>query len=288
MLDVLARNRELLNGLVAAFADGKIEAYVGPPELGAADDLEAVIVDFIDGARSLARHRGAGARLRADRAGDPRRALARGPRQPLPRAGLPAQRRCKRQAGRRLPRRSRARRPSEALAPRPVGRGRDRVSPRTAGSSPRCSAPTSRCKGDFNPKIFHQKFVLRDFRDGQATTPGNPALLSGSANFTFTDTHRNLNHVFVFRNSNVCRQYELEIEQLTARTLRPRDPRRRAEGLRPRRRTDEGALRTGAHARARDHEADAQGRAARSSSRSSRSPAPPGSTTRCSRSRAAG
>lgn len=37
---------------MAVFANGKIEAYVGPPVLGAADDLEAVIVDFIAGARS--------------------------------------------------------------------------------------------------------------------------------------------------------------------------------------------------------------------------------------------
>jgi hypothetical protein len=37
---------------VTAFADGKIEAYVGPPELKAADDLEAVIVSFIAGART--------------------------------------------------------------------------------------------------------------------------------------------------------------------------------------------------------------------------------------------
>jgi hypothetical protein len=35
---------------MAAFADGKIEAYVGPPGLGAGDDLEAVIVGFIAGA----------------------------------------------------------------------------------------------------------------------------------------------------------------------------------------------------------------------------------------------
>ena len=33
------------------FASGKIEAYVGPPGLGGADDLEAVIVEFIAGAR---------------------------------------------------------------------------------------------------------------------------------------------------------------------------------------------------------------------------------------------
>ena len=37
---------------MAVFADGKIEAYVGPPGLGAADDLEAVIVEFIAGART--------------------------------------------------------------------------------------------------------------------------------------------------------------------------------------------------------------------------------------------
>ncbi len=37
---------------MAVFAGGKIEAYVGPPGLGAADDLEAVIVEFIAGARS--------------------------------------------------------------------------------------------------------------------------------------------------------------------------------------------------------------------------------------------
>lgn len=35
---------------MATFADGKIEAYVGPTELGAADDLEAAIVGFIAGA----------------------------------------------------------------------------------------------------------------------------------------------------------------------------------------------------------------------------------------------
>jgi hypothetical protein len=35
---------------MASFAGGKIQAYVGPPGLGAADDLEQVIVDFIAGA----------------------------------------------------------------------------------------------------------------------------------------------------------------------------------------------------------------------------------------------
>jgi phosphatidylserine/phosphatidylglycerophosphate/cardiolipin synthase-like enzyme len=69
-------------------------------------------------------------------------------------------------------------------------------------------------KGDFNPKIFHQKFVLRDYRDGRAAMPGDPALLTGSANFTVTDTHRNLNHVLVFHNAHVCRLYEGEFDQI--------------------------------------------------------------------------
>lgn len=36
---------------MAAFAGNKIEAFVGPTELGAADSLEGVIVDFIGGAQ---------------------------------------------------------------------------------------------------------------------------------------------------------------------------------------------------------------------------------------------
>jgi hypothetical protein len=35
-----------------SFADGKIEAYAGPRELNAPDDIERAIVDFIAGARS--------------------------------------------------------------------------------------------------------------------------------------------------------------------------------------------------------------------------------------------
>jgi hypothetical protein len=36
---------------VKSFADDKIDVYLGPVELGAADNLEQAIVDFIDGAR---------------------------------------------------------------------------------------------------------------------------------------------------------------------------------------------------------------------------------------------
>ena len=85
---------------------------------------------------------------------------------------------------------------------------------RCAGSSGARTTPTSprtgeilaallrsdvEVKGDFNPKIFHQKFILRDYRGGKARPDlGAP---DRSANFTTTDTHRNLNHVFVFHNA---------------------------------------------------------------------------------------
>jgi hypothetical protein len=36
---------------VKSFADGKIDVYLGPVDLGAADNLEQAIVDFIGGAR---------------------------------------------------------------------------------------------------------------------------------------------------------------------------------------------------------------------------------------------
>ena len=66
-------------------------------------------------------------------------------------------------------------------------------------------------KGDYHPKIFHQRFILGD-HDGKATPTS--ALLSGSANLPWTDTHSNLNNVVVFHNAYVCRQYQAEVEQL--------------------------------------------------------------------------
>jgi phosphatidylserine/phosphatidylglycerophosphate/cardiolipin synthase-like enzyme len=197
--------------LVAAFAGGKIEAYVGPTELGAADDLETVIVDFVAGARTSldiavqeldsepiaqaildARWRGVSVNLflEQDYLRTPLKAL---PDKPVPKPGET---------------------PEDAL--RRIQWGLDdtglSVNRRILAALLRSDIEV---KGDFNPDIFHQKFILRDFRDGKSTKPGNPALLSGSANFTTTDTHSNLNHVFVFHNSAVCRQYETEFAAIS-------------------------------------------------------------------------
>lgn len=193
---------------MSVFAGGKIEAYVGPTELGAADDLETVIADFINGARSSlavavqeldnpviaqallgASWRGVRVELfleqdylRSPLVGNP-------PKPPVPRPGET---------------------PAEALF-----RVQWLEDETELAENRRILAALLRSdvqvRGDYNPKIFHQKFVLRDYDDRAVPTS---ALLSGSANFTVTDCHRNLNHVFVFRNAFVCRQYATEVEQL--------------------------------------------------------------------------
>src|SRR3990172_3000960 len=63
-------------------------------------------------------------------------------------------------------------------------------------------------KIDFNPKIFHHKFIIRD--RGEA----REAVLTGSTNFTTTDTHRNLNHVVIFHDIGVAAAYQSEFDQL--------------------------------------------------------------------------
>ena len=67
---------------------------------------------------------------------------------------------------------------------------------------------------DLNPKIFHQKFIVRD-----ADTSRRAAVLTGSTNFTPTGTGSNLNHVLIVRGkrtSGVCRE---EFEELWSGTF---------------------------------------------------------------------
>jgi phosphatidylserine/phosphatidylglycerophosphate/cardiolipin synthase-like enzyme len=72
---------------------------------------------------------------------------------------------------------------------------------------------------DLNPAIFHQKFAVRDADESTA------ALLTGSANFTRTDTGtnpitsgidggNNLNHVVVLHGQSAADQYLAEFERM--------------------------------------------------------------------------
>ena len=166
------------------FADGKIEAHVGPPGLGAADDLESVIVEFIAGARTkldiavqeldsdaiakailAASWRGVRVTLFLEqdylRTSLKRDTTTHVPIPPVPKPGET---------------------PEQAL---------ERVQwledDTDLSENRRILAALLRSdvevRGHFNPEIFHQKFVLRDYDEGKATSPGNPALLS----FGFVD-----------------------------------------------------------------------------------------------------
>ncbi|MEJ6402419.1 phospholipase D-like domain-containing protein [Yoonia sp. 2307UL14-13] len=59
-------------------------------------------------------------------------------------------------------------------------------------------------KADYNPSIFHQKFIVRD----------RTALLTGSTNFTTTGVTKNLNHVAILDDVEVAREYAREFRQM--------------------------------------------------------------------------
>ena len=59
-------------------------------------------------------------------------------------------------------------------------------------------------KTDFNPNIFHQKFIVRDRR----------AVLTGSTNFTPTGTAQNLNHVIIVRDRDIAKIFAREYKEI--------------------------------------------------------------------------
>ncbi len=81
---------------------------------------------------------------------------------------------------------------------------------------------------DYNGSIFHQKFVVRDIKKGKT------AVLTGSTNFTPTGVHRNLNHLVVINGKKVAREFAAEFEEIWGGTFgaarlrhdpKPREPR---------------------------------------------------------------
>ncbi len=67
-------------------------------------------------------------------------------------------------------------------------------------------------KADYNPNIFHQKFIIRDYTTSNNAPP--PAVLTGSTNFTLTGTHRNLNHIVIFHDKSIAYSYNQEFNQI--------------------------------------------------------------------------
>jgi phosphatidylserine/phosphatidylglycerophosphate/cardiolipin synthase-like enzyme len=195
------------------FAGGKIEAYAGPADLGAPDDLEKVIVDFIGGANVAldiavqeldsepiaqaildARWRGVSIQIVLEQEYLCEESLPDEKHRPKPAAGESAE---------------------DAIhtwqwTPSHGGLAENR---RILTALLQSGIDV---KADFNPKIFHQKFALRDHRRGgrKPAGPPAPALLSGSTNFTETDCHQSFNHIFVFHDADVCASYQSQFDEI--------------------------------------------------------------------------
>lgn len=193
-----------------AFAGGKIEAYAGPTDLGAPDDIEAAIVGFIAGAKQSldiavqeldsepiaqaildARWRGVDVAVVLEQ--DYLREESPTKRRPKPTAGETA---------------------AEALHRWQWTAHNGGLAENRRILSALLQSGVD-VKADFNRKIFHQKFVLRDYRpNSDKPIPRSAALLSGSANFTNTDCHTNLNHLFVFHDKRICGEYRREFDEI--------------------------------------------------------------------------
>jgi phosphatidylserine/phosphatidylglycerophosphate/cardiolipin synthase-like enzyme len=205
---------------MARFAQGKIEVFAGPRELDAPDDLERVIIDFIRDARKsldiavqeLDNELIAQAILDAAFRGVSVRMFME---QDYLKADKPPK--AKPKQGEAMEQALHEAQWEERRRPRSTRTNRDILT-----ALLRCGVDV---KADLNPYIFHQKFIVRDYRNGR--TRGRAALLTGSTNFTRTGTHRNLNHAIVFHDHRICRPYAEEFQELmdgSFGVLRPRSP----------------------------------------------------------------
>ncbi len=184
---------------------GRITVFMGPSTVGAPDDLERAIVDFVDRAREtldiavqeLESEAIAAAIIRARQRDVRVRIVLEGDyliaHQPLADPFNPA--------GRHEPNR---------LLFNALLRAKIDV------------------RMDYNPKIFHQKFIVRDIEGSRA------GLLTGSTNFTPTGVGSNLNHLVVIEGKSVANEYADEFAEIWTGTFgtkrerherKPREPR---------------------------------------------------------------
>jgi phosphatidylserine/phosphatidylglycerophosphate/cardiolipin synthase-like enzyme len=160
---------------------GNIEVYMGPKEVGGPDDLRKTIVNFIDGAKKrldiavqeLDSWEIADAILRARKRGVSVRLV-------LELDYL------------------RSKKASETPK---KPRGELEINRNIHNALLRSAIKVN---SDFNTKIFHQKFIIRD----------GEAVLTGSTNFTDTGTSTNLNHLIIIRDKKVAKIYTREFREI--------------------------------------------------------------------------
>lgn len=160
---------------------GKVEFYAGPHLVGGPDNLEEVIVRFIDGAKKyldvavqeLESRPIADALLRARQRGVRVKIV-------LEQDYLRASR-------------------IQKFPYEPTGSNEDNRLIQNA-----LLRANIDLKLDYNTSIFHQKFIVRD----------RVSLLTGSTNFTPTGTHKNLNHVIILHDRSVAKLYTKEFREI--------------------------------------------------------------------------
>lgn len=196
---------------MASFAGGRIEGFAGPVELGASDDLEAVIIGFIrDAKKNLFI------------------AVQELDSEPIAQAVIDAKWRGVEVkmvleqdylAADRVPSATPKANETQAEATARV-QWEERRRPSTVKTNRDVLAALLRnavdVKADYNPRIFHQKFIIRDYTGGKRATS---AVLTGSTNFTHTGTHKNYNHVVIFNDHRICKPYLLEFQEIQSGTF---------------------------------------------------------------------
>ena len=176
---------------------GRLELFMGPTQLGAPDDLLDVIVSFIDGSRQsldvavqeLESRPIADALIRARQRGVSVRVVLEGDYLSVRRA----------------------------LADPWSEGGTNETNRQIHDALQRAKIEV---KTDFNPDIFHQKFIIRDKVSADA------AILTGSTNFTPTGVASNLNHILIAKSKRVAREYSNEFREILDGTFGSNQSRR--------------------------------------------------------------
>ena len=160
---------------------GNIEFYSGPNNIGAPDNLEEVIINFIDGAekrlyiavQELDNQKIAEAIIRAKK----RKILVK----------IVIEQDYLR---------------SKKIKQDPFDSGGNNEFNRSIHNAMLRSNIDVKC--DYNTSIFHQKFITRD----------STSILTGSTNFTVTGVESNLNHIIIIHNEKITKIYEKEFREI--------------------------------------------------------------------------
>ena len=162
---------------------GNIELFMGPQQVGGPDDLKRAIIGFIDGAK-----RSLDIAVQELDSRDIAEAIIKARQRKVSVRMVVEGDYLKSKKG----------------VPNPFVPGGANESNRELQNAILRSAINMR--SDYNTKIFHQKFLVRD----------RSAVLTGSTNFTETGVSTNLNHVVVIRDRKVANEYSKEFREIQA------------------------------------------------------------------------